>query len=77
MTLGFEYRYQWLENWQLALFTDVGRAYRDTSEPERIGAGFGIRWISPIGPVSMDVALPIEDGEQSSPRLHIYMGPVI
>ena len=40
----------------------------------RTGAGFGARWRSPLGPVRIDLAWPINDVEQGA-RLHISLGP--
>ena len=76
-TLGIEYRYQLLPKWQVSIFTDGGRAYDEGDAKVNVGAGVGARWISPIGPLSIDVAYPIGDELLDGARLHIYMGPVI
>ncbi len=62
------------EKWRLALFTDVGDAFDDFNQVNfKQSAGVGIRWISPIGPIRIDLARPINSGE--GVRLHISMGP--
>lgn len=72
-----EYRYRWLENWQIALFTDVGDAFNSNVFKLRKGAGFGLHWMSPIGAIRFDVAKPIDDDDYQSVRLHISMGPTL
>ncbi|MGI9417801.1 MAG: autotransporter assembly complex protein TamA [Geminicoccaceae bacterium] len=46
-----------------AIFVDSGVAYRSTvpdfDEPLRIGAGVGVRYFSPIGPIRFDLGFPI------------------
>jgi outer membrane protein insertion porin family len=39
-----------------AVFCDVGRGFDSLSDltPIKVGVGFGIRWISPFGPIRMD-----------------------
>lgn len=74
---GIEYRYQWLPKWQLSVFTDTGRAFRDSADKVYVGAGVGVRWISPIGPLNIDLAFPVNDDVYDGARLHVYMGPVI
>jgi translocation and assembly module TamA len=62
------------EKWRLALFTDVGDAFDDFNQVSfKQSAGVGIRWISPIGPIRIDLARPINSGE--GVRLHLSMGP--
>jgi translocation and assembly module TamA len=72
-----EYRWRFKPQWALALFVDSGRAYFDSSAPFRTGAGFGGRWFSPIGQVSVDLAFPISDAEYDGFQIHISMGPSI
>lgn len=61
------------ENWSLALFADTGAAFNSFSEDLSSGVGVGVRWLSPIGPVRLDFAHPLDDGGQSI-RLHIGVG---
>ena len=39
------------------------------------GAGIGIRWFSPLGPVRFDVAVPLESDAPDAYRIHITLGP--
>ncbi len=61
------------EKWSLAFFTDVGSAYDSTPEFSQ-SVGVGVRWYSPLGPIRLDLAHPLEDSSQSV-RVHISIGP--
>jgi translocation and assembly module TamA len=74
---SLEYRYQLAENWKLAAFTDTGRTYISSHDPFHSGAGLGLRWELPVGMVAFDVAKPITGEENSSFRVHIYMGMLL
>jgi outer membrane protein insertion porin family len=49
------------------LFVDIGNAYNDgekiSFDPQDIrrNVGFGVRWLSPLGPLKLDVGFPIGD----------------
>ena len=61
------------ENWSAALFADSGSAWDD--EPEFSNSiGFGVRWYSPLGPIRIDLAHPLDDDAQVV-RLHLSIGP--
>lgn len=75
LTLGSsEYLWQFADRWQWALFVDRGRAFDNSDEPYRTGAGVGVRWLSPVGNVRFDIAQRIHD-EDNGYELHIFMGP--
>ncbi len=59
----------------LALFVDGGKAFSSSAEPVHVGAGFGLRWRTPVGPLRIDIGFPIDDDEYDSPRLHLSIGP--
>jgi translocation and assembly module TamA len=69
-----EYEHRVFGNWSVAAFTDFGNAYDDFSEDLAYSVGAGLRWLSPIGPVRLDLAVPISESD-SSFRLHINIGP--
>ena len=73
--LSLEYNYRFLDRWSGALFTDAGRAFNSFSEPYSVGAGFGIRWQSPVGPFRVDIATPISDNDEGGIRVHLSLGP--
>ncbi len=69
-----EYEHQLSDQWSAAAFFDIGNAFDEFEEPLEEGAGVGIRWRSPVGPVRLDVANAIS--KQGRPwRLHITIGP--
>lgn len=71
-----EYNYQFAKNWRAALFVDGGTATNDFSEQFEIGAGFGFRYLTPIGPIRIDHAWGLTK-ESKSTRLSITIGPEI
>ncbi len=71
---SLEYNYQFREGWRAAVFADAGNAYNeDFSNPTEYGAGLGIRWASPIGPIRLDVATGLSDDNYPI-RLHFFIG---
>ena len=70
---SIEYDYQFRPSWAAAVFFDVGNAAKDYNFDLKRGAGVGVRWISPIGPVRIDVARGLDD--KKAWNLHISMGP--
>lgn len=74
ITAGIEYDFSISPNWKLAVFTDAGNAFSDFSDYElKHSAGIGVRWLSPIGPIRVDLASALD--EDNKLRLHITMGP--
>ena len=70
-----EYQYQFLPNWKSALFVDHGGAMDETNSPTDTGVGVGLRWLSPLGIISVDVANAISDDRHY--RLHVTMGTAL
>lgn len=69
-----EYEYRFTDTWSGATFIDVGNALNSWQEALKEGAGFGIRWISPVGPIRIDLAWAIS--QPGTPvQLHINVGP--
>lgn len=58
-------------------FVDVGQAYAgplpDTSARLRVGAGLGLRYYTGIGPIRVDLALPL-DRRKGENRYALYVG---
>ncbi len=73
LTGSIEFDYQFRPNWSVAAFVDSGSAYDD--EPRfYTGVGGGVRWYSPIGPIRVDVAHPLDD-PTTQWRLYVTIGP--
>ncbi|PAJ75681.1 hypothetical protein CJF42_04110 [Pseudoalteromonas sp. NBT06-2] len=68
-----EYNYQFAPSWRAALFVDGGIATNDFSEDIQVGAGIGIRWLTPVGPIRIDYAWALTDDNNA--RLSIMIGP--
>ncbi|MEP7011825.1 MAG: autotransporter assembly complex family protein [Acidobacteriota bacterium] len=63
-----------LDKFGLAAFYDAGNACHDFSCELEQGAGVGLRWLSPIGPIRADVAWALT--EPGHPlRFHLSIGP--
>lgn len=73
---SLEYERRFFTKWGAAVFYDTGNAsqsFRALSTLAR-GAGFGLRWRSPIGPIRADVAFALS--EPGHPiRFHLNIGP--
>ncbi|UCB54152.1 MAG: outer membrane protein assembly factor [Thiotrichales bacterium] len=67
---------QFADSWAVAAFIDSGNAYdKFSSFDTATGVGVGIRWFSPLGPIRIDVAVPLQDDAPDDYRLHITLGP--
>jgi translocation and assembly module TamA len=74
---SLEYRFPVAANWKLASFIDAGTATSTFSEPVSVGAGLGIVWSSPIGPVRFYVAAPVNNSDTTLNKwmVHFMIGP--
>lgn len=74
LTGSLEMDYRLARSWAWGVFADTGNALDDFSGQLYIGAGTGVRWISPIGIVRLDGAFGLSrDGTPF--RLHLAIGP--
>ena len=76
---SIEARIMPIENVEFAAFIDGGSAYADTNpEPTdaRFGAGVGLRYITPVGPIRFDVAVPLNkrSGIDDAYQFYISIG---
>ena len=70
-----EYQYQFADRWRSAMFIDHGNAVNDLFDPLATGVGVGIRWISPLGPLRLDIAKGLDTEFGGEWRIHFSMGP--
>ena len=70
-----EYQYPLAERWRLATFVDQGNAFDHLNDPLQTGVGIGLRWVSPVGPLRLDLAHALDDEQGSNFRIHFSMGP--
>ncbi|OGT19729.1 MAG: hypothetical protein A2V90_09810 [Gammaproteobacteria bacterium RBG_16_57_12] len=69
-----EYEQRLDTDWWAAIFHDTGNALDDFNGALNDGAGIGLRWRSPVGPIRFDLAWALS--EPGTPwRFHIDIGP--
>ena len=69
-----EYQYAVADKWRVATFIDQGNSFNKLELPNlKTGVGVGVRWVSPVGPIRLDLAHALED--PGGIRLHFSMGP--
>ncbi len=72
-----ELRWRFMEDFGLVAFVDAGRAYEqgfpDFGQQLFIGAGAGLRYYSPLGPIGLDVAFPLNRRKGVDDFLQIYI----
>jgi len=74
MTGSIEFEHSLGGKWGVAIFYDAGNAIDDLDDKLERGAGLGLRWKSPIGPVRIDFASALT--RPGDPwRIHINIGP--
>ena len=74
LVASVEYEYSLREKWSVATFFDAGNAFFKNDLNSVAGFGIGARWQSPLGPIRIDLARPL-DGIERDLRLHISLGP--
>jgi translocation and assembly module TamA len=70
-----EVEHYFTRNWGMAAFVDAGNAFTGTDYSPRVGAGLGVRWLSPVGMIRLDVAVPVADKNEHGIHLHVVIGP--
>lgn len=75
-TGSLEYQYNVSGKWWGAMFVDCGEAVSDIRRSDfKTGAGVGVRWQSPVGPIKLDFAVPVGDKEEHGLQFYIGLGP--
>lgn len=75
LTASVELQRRLTGDWWGAAFVDTGDAFDDWGPGDlKTGAGLGVRWISPVGPIRFDIAHPFDD-EDNAWRIHFAIGP--
>jgi translocation and assembly module TamA len=71
-----EYEYYFSEKWGAGVFVDAGDAFIGGFSLN-VGAGVGVRWRSPLGPIRVDIGFPVQSElpTETSWRLHVLLGP--
>ncbi len=75
---SLEARYRWRPNIGLVAFVDAGSVSTDefsNFDDARYGAGFGVRYTTPAGPIRLDIAAPLNPTEFDDPvQIYISIG---
>lgn len=71
--VSVEYEQAIFDNWGIAAFIDSGNAFNLDGIRFKTGVGLGLRWYSPIGPIRVDFALPLDESD-SSFQIHFAAG---
>jgi translocation and assembly module TamA len=60
---SLEYQYYFTDTWRGALFVDAGDAFDKGEFDVKIGAGFGVHYITPVGPVRVELANSVSEDD--------------
>jgi translocation and assembly module TamA len=74
-TGSFEFEQPLKNRWSLAFFVDAGNAFEGSRLDAKKAVGMGGRWQSPLGPIRVDLARPLDDDNADGWRLHVSLGP--
>lgn len=78
---GIELQKETKEKWYLTGFFDTGDTYQPQAALLKSDVGIGIMWVSPVGPIKIGIAQPIDNqfhwAKHRNPHLVINMGPDI
>lgn len=73
---SFEYQYNITGKWWSGIFVDSGEAINDIKWSNfKTGVGVGVRWQSPVGPIKLDIAVPIADEHKHGVQFYLGLGP--
>ena len=71
-TASIEYEHAITDKWGVAVFVDAGNAFDDANIEPKVGAGLGVVWRSPVGPLRAYLATPV--ATEGGLRLHVSFG---
>jgi translocation and assembly module TamA len=66
------------ENIQGVAFVDYGyvgeNSFYDDTGDDQVGAGLGVRYVTPIGPIRLDVAVPVSGESEADYQVYVGIG---
>lgn len=68
-----EYEYYFRDDWALAAFLDGGDAFRHRAKT-KLGAGLGVHYYSPVGPIRLDFGHGFDKKLGDKYRMHLTIG---
>lgn len=74
LVASVEYERHLRGNFYGALFVDAGNAFDDTDFEPEVGAGIGIKWRSPLGPIRLYLGYPVTADDDQNVRIHLRLG---
>lgn len=75
---GIEIQKETIDHWYLVGFFDTGDVYKPGFKQTQNDIGGGLMWVSPVGPIKVGLAQPVNNRFQSTektPRFVVSMGP--
>lgn len=73
LVASIEYEHRLKGNFFGAVFVDAGNAFDDFDVDPAVGAGLGVKWQSPVGPLRFYLAHPLNKSDRDV-RLHVRLG---
>ena len=73
LVASIEYERHLKGNFYGAVFVDAGNAFDGTDFEAEVGAGIGIKWRSPLGPLRLYLGYPVSRNDQNL-RVHLRLG---
>lgn len=70
-----ELQFQVKDKWHIATFYDTGSAFYQPPDKLKQAAGVGLVYVSPIGPLELTAARPIDNGGRQGWKIQFTMGP--
>ena len=74
LVASIEYEHRLRGNFLWAAFVDAGNAFDNFDVDPAVGAGLGLKWLSPLGTLRFYLAHPLNKSDRNV-RLHIRLGP--
>lgn len=75
LVAGVTMEHYFTSKWGMAAFVDAGNAFTGTDFRPELGAGLGVRWVSPVGMIRLDLGTPIRNDRHHGIQLNIVIGP--
>ena len=73
LVMSIEYEHLLRGNFYGAVFLDAGNAFDTLDVDAAVGAGLGLKWLSPVGPLRFYLAHPLNQSDRSV-RVHVRLG---
>ena len=73
LVASIEYERHLKGNFYGAIFVDAGNAFDNSDFEAEVGAGIGIKWRSPLGPIRLYLGYPVSQKDQNL-RVHLRLG---